>query len=123
MLGGRAAEEIVYNELTVGAADDISKATGIARKMVTEYGMSSLGPVSYDMGGGQFWIARDIDEGSKISEEMTAKVDNEVEKIIKDAYEVAKELVKEHKDKLDILAAKLLEKETLDGDEFRALLN
>lgn len=122
MLGGRAAEEIVYGELTVGAADDIDKATNIARKMVAEYGMSSLGPVSYDTGGGQFWLARGIEEGSKVSEEMAAKIDSEVEKIIQECYTASKNVLAEHRDKLDVLASKLLEKETIDGEEFRALL-
>ena len=122
MLGGRAAEEIVYGELTVGAADDIDKATNIARKMVAEYGMSSLGPVSYDTGGGQFWLARGIEEGSKVSEEMAAKIDSEVEKIIQECYTASKNVLAEHRDKLDVLASKLLEKETIDGEEFKALL-
>ncbi|KKT12333.1 MAG: ATP-dependent zinc metalloprotease FtsH [candidate division WWE3 bacterium GW2011_GWB2_43_22] len=122
MLGGRAAEEIVFGELTVGASDDIGKATGIARKMVAEWGMSSLGPVSYDIGGGQFWLARGIEEGNKVSEEMAAKIDAEVEKLIHSAYTHAKEIIEANKEKLDKVAAKLLEKETIDGEEFRALV-
>ena len=122
MLGGRAAEEIVFGELTVGASDDIGKATGIARKMVAEWGMSSLGPVSYDLGGGQFWLARGIEEGSKVSEEMAAKIDAEVEKLIHNAYTHAKEIIETHREKLDMVAVKLLEKETIDGEEFRSLM-
>ncbi|OGC69086.1 hypothetical protein A2380_02920 [candidate division WWE3 bacterium RIFOXYB1_FULL_43_24] len=122
MLGGRAAEEVVFRELTVGASDDIGKATGIARKMVAEWGMSSLGPVSYDLGGGQFWLARGIEEGSKVSEEMAAKIDVEVEKLVHSAYTHAKEIIVAHRVELDKVAAKLLEKETLDGEEFRSLL-
>ncbi|HAI62886.1 MAG: ATP-dependent zinc metalloprotease FtsH [candidate division WWE3 bacterium GW2011_GWF2_41_45] len=122
MLGGRAAEELVFGELTVGASDDIGKATGIARKMVAEWGMSSLGPVSYDLGGGQFWLARGIEEGSKVSEEMAAKIDTEVEKLIHNAYTHAKEIIGTNREKLDKIAAKLLEKETIDGEEFRTLV-
>lgn len=122
MLGGRAAEEIVFGELTVGASDDIGKATGIARKMVAEWGMSSLGPVSYDIGGGQFWLARGIEEGNKVSEAMAAKIDTEVEELVHKAYIHAKEIIEANKDKLDRVAAKLLEKETIDGEEFRALV-
>ncbi len=122
MLGGRAAEEIVFGELTVGASDDIGKATGIARKMVAEWGMSSLGPVSYDIGGGQFWLARGIEEGNKVSEAMAAKIDAEVEKLVHNAYIHAKEIIEANKDKLDRVATKLLEKETIDGEEFRALV-
>ncbi|KKS59770.1 MAG: ATP-dependent zinc metalloprotease FtsH [candidate division WWE3 bacterium GW2011_GWF2_42_42] len=122
MLGGRAAEELIFGELTVGASDDISKATGIARKMVAEWGMSSLGPVSYDIGGGQFWLARGIEEGNKVSEEMAAKIDTEVEKLVHSAYVHAKEIIEANKEKLDRVAAKLLEKETIDGEEFRSLM-
>ena len=122
MLGGRAAEEIVFGELTVGASDDIGKATGIARKMVAEWGMSSLGPVSYDIGGGQFWLARGIEEGNKVSEAMAAKIDTEVEELVHKAYIHAKEIIEANRDKLDRVAAKLLEKETIDGEEFRALV-
>ncbi len=122
MLGGRAAEEAVFNELTIGAADDINKATGIARKMVAEWGMSPLGPVSYDLGGGQFWLARGIEEGNKVSEEMAAKIDAAVEKIVHEAFTTAKKIIEEHREKLDKVAEKLLEKETLDGDEFRAII-
>ncbi|GIW69366.1 MAG: ATP-dependent zinc metalloprotease FtsH [Patescibacteria group bacterium] len=123
MLGGRAAEEIVFGELTVGAADDIAKATDIARKMVSEWGMSSLGPVSYDIGTGQFWLARGIEEGNKVSEDMAAKIDAEVQRIVHDAFEKAKEVLKEHREKLDKVAGKLLEKETIDGEEFKALIS
>lgn len=122
MLGGRAAEEIVFGELTVGAADDISKTTEIARKMVSEWGMSSLGPVSYDIGAGQFWLARGIEEGNKVSEDMAAKIDAEVEKIVHNAFEKAKAVIKEQREKLDKVAERLLEKETIEGEEFRALL-
>jgi len=84
--------------------------------------MSSLGPVSYDIGGGQFWLARGIEEGNKVSEEMAAKIDAEVEKLIHSAYTHAKEIIEANKEKLDKVAAKLLEKETIDGEEFRALV-
>ena len=79
-LGGRAAEEVVFNELTVGASDDIDRATKLSRKMVTEFGMSSLGPISYDSQGGNIWIARDIDEGNPVSDDMAAKIDAEIKK-------------------------------------------
>ncbi len=122
MLGGRAAEEIVFDELTVGASDDISKATGIARKMVAEYGMSALGPISYDLGGGEFWLARGIEEGNKVSEEMAAKIDTEVEKLVRSAHGEAKKIISEHREALDRIAQKLLEKETIDSSEFKALI-
>ena len=122
MLGGRSAEEVVYSELTVGASDDINRATQLARRMVTEYGMSTLGPIAYEMTGGHGWIARDIDEGFKYSQEMAAKIDVEVTKIMEDCHKRAKEILTEHKEKLDKVAAALLEKETLYDEEFKAML-
>jgi cell division protease FtsH len=122
MLGGRAAEEIVFKELTVGASDDISKATGIARRMVTEFGMSTLGPIHYDTSGDSIWLAREIGETHKLSEEMASKVDNEVRKIMDSCYEGAKSILEAKRDILDKISAKLLEQETIDGDEFTKLL-
>ncbi|MFA6981548.1 MAG: ATP-dependent zinc metalloprotease FtsH [Patescibacteria group bacterium] len=122
MLAGRAAEEIVYNELTVGASDDIEKATEIARKMVTEYGMSPLGPVSYEGKEGRFWLAKQMGEGQLYSEDMAAKIDAEVKKIIDKAYERSREIIIKNRPTLDRVTLALLEKETLDQDEFKALL-
>jgi len=123
MLGGRAAEEVVFKELTVGAADDIEKTTSIARKMVTEYGMSSLGPVSYDGKDGRFWLARQLgDSGMQYSQEMAAKIDHEVKGFVDAAYGKAKEVIRDNRAALDKVAERLLEKETIDGDEFGEIL-
>lgn len=122
MLGGRAAEETVFNEFTVGASDDINKATEIARKMVTEYGMSSLGPIAYENKNSSFWLAKGFEEGNNISEEMAAKVDAEIQKLISGAYNAAKNVLVDHRDALDRICQKLLEKETLTADEFKELL-
>jgi cell division protease FtsH len=73
MLGGRAAEEVVFQESTIGASDDIDKATKVARKMVTEFGMSSLGPIAYDAKEGNMWLAREMGEGAGYSQEIAAK--------------------------------------------------
>jgi cell division protease FtsH len=121
-LGGRAAEEIVFKELTVGAANDIENATKLSRRMVTEFGMSSLGPISYDNKGGSIWLAREIGEAPSYSEDVAAKIDQEVRKIIESSYQVAKSVLIERRELLDKIALKLLEKETLDGDEYKALL-
>jgi len=123
ILGGRAAEEIVFKEFTIGASDDISKATKLARRMVTEFGMSTLGPVFYDTSGDSIWLAREIGEAHKISEEMSSKVDQEVKKIIDSCYEGAKSVLIAKRESLDKVAAKLLDKETIDGEEFKELLN
>lgn len=116
MLGGRAAEELIYNEMTTGAGDDIQKATQLARNMVVDYGMSSLGPVSYD-------IERSaIEEGAGVSDEMQSKIDTEISKIIEDRYIVAMNALKKNKAKLDAVAAELMKKEKLEGDEFDAIM-
>lgn len=122
MLGGRAAEETVFNELTIGASNDIEKATDVARRMVTEYGMSPLGPISYDGKETRIWLAREIGESQPYSQEMAAKIDKEVAKIIDECYKKAKSVLLEHRDILDSIAAVLLEKETIYEDEFKQIV-
>ena len=123
MLGGRAAEEIIFNELTAGASDDIKRCTELARKMVTEYGMSSLGPIFFE-GRSEFsWLAEEFGEGSSISEEMSSKIDKEISGIVEKSYQEAKKILKENKEKLDKVVAKLLEVETIGGDEFKELVS
>ncbi len=118
MMGGRAAEELVFDEMTTGAASDIEKATEVARKMVTEYGMSDLGPISFDGAEGKFWLAKQMGEGPHYSEEVAAKIDDEVKKIIQGAHSEATDILKKHRKELDAVVEVLLEKETIDGDEF-----
>jgi len=117
MLGGRVAEELIFSEMTTGAADDIEKATELARTMVIQYGMSSLGPVNYDTEK-----ARMFGEVSQISNEMQAKIDNELRKIIDIAYQEAQKILKSNKPKLDKVAEALLKKETLEGEEFDEIM-
>lgn len=122
MLGGRAAEEIIFDDVTTGASDDLDKATKLAREMVTQYGMSSMGLVSYGAKS-MFGIWKNpFDEDTKFSEEVMSKIDVEVKKIVDECFVSSKKILNSHKEQLDKLAAKLLEVETLDGDEFRALL-
>jgi cell division protease FtsH len=116
MLGGRAAEELIFKEMTTGASDDISKATQVARTMVAEFGMSDLGPINLD---GE---KRSVYEQSSISPEMAAKIDAEVKKIIDGAYKNAVAIVAKLKPKLSKLAEELLKKETLESEEFEALV-
>lgn len=124
VLGGRAAEDIFFSDFTSGAADDIEKATKVARKMVTEYGMSSLGPIAFNgHEETKMWLARQMGEYSKQSEETASKIDKEIKKIIDEAYEKAKEILEKNKELMEKLANNLLEKETLTGDEFEAILN
>lgn len=120
LLGGRAAEEVKFKELTAGAASDLDQATLIARKMVLEFGMSDLGPISLGPGAPAFFGGESEPYG--YSEEMAGKVDEEVKKILDSSYDRAKILVTKNITKLDRVAAALLEKETLDGDEFKKLI-
>ncbi len=122
MLGGRAAEELIYSEMTIGAADDIDKATKLARKMVTEYGMSGLGPISYNGVDTEFMLAREFGyHAPAYSDAVAAKIDDEVKKIVDSAYNKAKEILTLKRKILDAVTSSLLEKETIYEDEFKAL--
>ncbi|MBI2034726.1 MAG: ATP-dependent zinc metalloprotease FtsH [Candidatus Levybacteria bacterium] len=116
MLGGRAAENLIFNEMTTGAADDIAKATQVARAMVVQFGMSELGPMNLD---GE---RRMIYEPSEVSPEMSAKIDAQVKKITDECYDKAKLVLLKIRDKLDLLAGELLKKETLESEEFEKLI-
>lgn len=122
LLGGRAAEEIEFADFTVGASSDIERATEIARQMVTKYGMSELGPMTMGTQGENPWLAREVGEGKPLSEELAAKVDEQVKKIIDTQFVLAKKLLRENKEKLALVAEELIKKETLEGDEFEALI-
>lgn len=122
MLGGRAAEELIYDEITVGASSDIERATSLARKMVTEFGMSSLGPISFDGHHGSYFLAKELGEGPLYSEETSAKIDAEIKSIIDTSYKHALKILKENKDVLDEVTKRLLEKETIDSTEFNEIL-
>ena len=122
LLGGRAAEEVEFKEFTVGAANDIQRATDIARKMVTEFGMSALGPLTTGVRGENPWLAREIGDPKPLSEHLAAKVDDEIKKIIDSRFEEAKKILKKNKEKLDLVAAELIKRETLEGDEFEELV-
>ena len=122
MLGGRAAEELVFNEITIGASSDIERATSLARKMVTEFGMSSLGPISFDGHHGSYFLAKELGEGPLYSEETSAKIDKEIREIIDSCHKQAHKILKENKDILDEVSNRLIEKETIDGTEFNEIL-
>ncbi|MDD3531727.1 MAG: ATP-dependent zinc metalloprotease FtsH [Candidatus Shapirobacteria bacterium] len=118
LLGGRAAEELVFSEMTTGASDDIKKANRLARSMVVDFGMSSLGPVTWDgQDGEEEWLVVD-----SVSAKMKARIDGEIEAIIKKAYRQAKTILKENKKILIRLAKELLVKETLDQAEFERVV-
>jgi len=121
-LGGRAAEEIVFNEETVGAASDIERATQVARAMVTEFGMSDLGPISYRGRENRYFLARQLGDTSQHGEETATKIDEEINKIVEKSYKKAKEIVKEHRTKLNKVAEELIKQETIEGDEFEQII-
>ncbi|MFC1548464.1 ATP-dependent zinc metalloprotease FtsH [Candidatus Omnitrophota bacterium] len=123
MLGGRASEEVAFGEISTGAQDDIKKATELARDMVTQYGMSErLGHLTVGKRHHQVFLGRDITEERNYSEETAKVIDEEVKKIVDHCYDIAKTKLTESKDKLDLLASKLIEKETMDEGEVRELL-
>lgn len=121
MLGGRAAEQMVFSEMTTGAASDIQQATSIAREMVLEFGMSDLGPINLGPEP-QNYMGRMFLEPQNISQEMAAKIDREVKKLIDAGYKLAVAILEKNKKLLDKVSAELLKKETLEGEEFEKLM-
>jgi cell division protease FtsH len=115
MLGGRAAEKVVFNTISTGASDDIMRATELARRMVTEFGMSDkLGSVRY--AGQQLqYLGGAVEDNSQISPETRQVIDAEVQRIVTEQYECAQALLKEHPTALETLAQQLLKQETVDG--------
>jgi len=120
-LGGRAAEEMIFKDVSTGASNDMEVATNIAREMVTSYGMStSIGPINITPRGGNFGMYRE--EGTNVSEALQSKIDTEISKIIDEAYKQAKDILAKNKTKLDKVAKALLDKETLDTEEFEKIV-
>jgi len=122
-LGGRVSEEIIFQEITTGAADDLKKATDLARRMVTDFGMSeTLGPVSLGRKSEQPFLGRDIMEDRNYSEQVASAIDKEVATIIEDCYQRARQLLAEHTDEVRAVIAELLVREALSGEEIRAIM-
>jgi cell division protease FtsH len=122
MLGGRAAEEIVFNDITSGAANDIERVTQIARTMVTRLGMSTeLGPMIYGQKEELIFLGREISEQRDYSEAVAERIDQEVRRLVTDAYDEARRILIQYRSELDTVANKLLEVETLSRDEFEAI--
>ena len=123
LLGGRAAEEIALHHTTTGAGNDLERATDLARKMVTEWGMSDrLGPLTFGKKEEQIFLGREIARHKDYSEKTAIDIDEEVKKIVVEAYHTARSLLSENQDILEIFAKTLLEKETMDSDEIDALI-
>ncbi|MBI5034546.1 MAG: ATP-dependent zinc metalloprotease FtsH [Chloroflexi bacterium] len=122
LLGGRAAEEIVFADVTTGASNDLERATDIARSMVTRYGMSDkLGPRTFGNREELVFLGREISEQRNYSEEVAEQIDEEVKRIISGAYTKAKEILMTYRDKLDAVAERLIHDETIEGAEFEAM--
>lgn len=124
LLGGRAAEEIVFGDVTTGAANDLERATKLARAMVTQYGMSEkLGPMTFGQKEELIFLGKEIAEQRDYSEAVAQEIDQEVRRLIDEAYSRAKEILTKYRDKLDLVARRLIEVETLEREEFEALFN
>ncbi len=123
LLGGRAAEELTFSEITTGAADDLSKATAFATRMVTEFGMSDkVGPLSLKKPEQEIFLGRDMSQGASYSERTAQLVDEEVKRLVTDAQTKAREILTANKKILDDLAQKLFDREVLSGDDIDAIL-
>ena len=123
-LGGRIAEEIIFDDITTGASSDIKKATQTARKMVTRFGMSdNIGVINYDDDGDEVFIGRDLAHAKSHSEYINGEIDKEVKAIIDECYKDAKRIILEHKNVLDACAELLLEKEKINREEFETLFS
>lgn len=122
LLGGRAAEELFLGEITTGASDDFKRATNIARSMVSEYGMSELGPMQYEQKSEGVFLGRDYNKSRNYSDQVALEIDREVRKIIESCYNDAKKILNENKDLVMILSDALVERETLTKEEIESLV-
>ncbi|MET3291330.1 ATP-dependent metallopeptidase FtsH/Yme1/Tma family protein [Brevibacillus fluminis] len=122
LLGGRVAEELVLGDISTGAHNDFQRATGIARAMITEYGMSRLGPMQFGVRQGQVFLGRDIGHERNYSEQIAYEIDQEMQRIITEQYDRCKELLTKFGDQLELIAQTLLRVETLDAEQIRQLI-
>lgn len=123
LLGGRVAEQLVLDDISTGASNDLQRATDTARAMVTRYGFSErMGPVVYGSDPGQTFLGRDFGQGKGYSEAIASEIDNEIRDIVDEAYETARRLLTEHMTELHKIATVLMEREKISGDEFRTLM-
>jgi cell division protease FtsH len=124
IMGGRAAEDLIFSRFTTGASDDLKKATDIARKMVCQWGMSTeMGPVSYTENPGQVFLGRDLQRHKGFSNESTKMIDKEVRRVLGESYQRAKQILTDNRDALENVTTKLLEQETIDGELVLQCLN
>jgi cell division protease FtsH len=121
-LGGRAAEELIFDDITSGASNDIEQVTRMARAMVTRLGMSpEMGTLTYGQKEEMIFLGREISEQRDYSEAVAEQIDREVRKIVEDSYKLAKSLIKKYRKQLDAVAQKLLEVESITREEFEQI--
>jgi len=123
LLGGRVAEQLIFNDISTGASNDIERATDIARSMITKYGMSKkLGPITFGESSNEVFIGRDMGHVKNYSEKVAAQIDEEIFSVVQEGYEKVTEILSENIEKLHEVAKILLEKEKLSGEEFTAIM-
>jgi len=123
LLGGRAAEQLTQDDICTGASNDIQRATELARKMVTKYGMSEkLGLVTYGTDNDAVFLGRDFSSNPNYSEKIAAMIDEEIESIVTEQYNKALDILKGSMDKLNVVANELFQKEKIDGEDFREIM-
>jgi len=120
--GGYVAEKMIFNEITTGASNDLKEATELARKLIMEYGMSKLGPITFAKEGEMIFLGREISERREYSEEIAFQIDKELISFIKDAEATAKKILIQKRNILEKIAKKLIEKETIEKEEFDKLI-
>jgi cell division protease FtsH len=123
-LGGRAAEEIVFGEITTGASNDLEKVTATAKQMVMRFGMSEkLGPRTFGHDHGQPFLGREFSSEPDYSDEIAREIDDEIRRIVESAHQRAKDILTEHREHLGTISEILVRRETIEADEFKALLD
>lgn len=124
LLGGRVAETIVFGDINSGASSDIERATEIARKMITRYGMSDeLGPVMYGSSNDEVFLGRDFSSSRNYSEAIAAEIDSQIKRIITDAYKRCEEILRANMDQLETVSEYLIKHEKVDGEVFKLLMS
>ncbi len=122
-MGGRTAEEMFFDDVTTGAVNDIERATNLAKDMVTLYGMSDLGPIKYNSGNENVFLGRDYNSPNNVSGEVAYEIDQEVRKIVNGCHDKAKQIISEHREELERIAAALIEYETLTAEQIQKVVN
>jgi cell division protease FtsH len=123
LMGGYTSELIKFKELTTGASDDLRKATNLARRIVTDFGMSALGPMTFGQKEEYVFLGKELHEARNYSEETAAKIDEQISKILNTAHIKAKEILTKHNDKLELVAKTLIAKETINQAEFKKMMS